>query len=362
MAKKYYDIANLLATDSEYNILLGERANGKSYQVKLHVLRAAFLDGVPFVYLRRWDRDIKQNAVTAYFADMPIREITHGAWEFVTAWQGRLYFAKRGVDDPETKHGKDEDLAIKKSNPIGWYCSLNTAERYKSWAFVNCESVVYEEFITDSSYLADEPRRLQQFVSTVARDRKIKVFMIGNTLSRVCPYFSEWGLEGTLRQKQGTIEIYHFHTGETTTNIAVEYCANSNTSKLSGMFFGTAARQIISGEWDVTDTPRLPRPLYAYENVFEVLLKYQSFALIMQLLVDGDGNRLVYVYPSTKGRKIERIITDTFDPSVFITRGFDLKRRPEFIMANCIRGEKVCYSDNLTAADFKNIRGSFPFV
>lgn len=91
--------------------------------------------------------------------------------------------------------------------------------------------ILYEEFITDNSYLYDEPRQLQQFVSTVARSEKLTVILIGNTLSRVCPYFSEWCLEGVLKQKQGTIEIYHFHTEKGIVDIAVEYCANADTSE-----------------------------------------------------------------------------------------------------------------------------------
>ena len=40
--KKYYDITNLLNTKAQYMILLGQRANGKSYQCKKTVLEAAY--------------------------------------------------------------------------------------------------------------------------------------------------------------------------------------------------------------------------------------------------------------------------------------------------------------------------------
>ena len=35
---KYYDISNVLKTEAQYIILLGQRSNGKSYQAKLTVL------------------------------------------------------------------------------------------------------------------------------------------------------------------------------------------------------------------------------------------------------------------------------------------------------------------------------------
>ena len=52
--KKYYDISNMLSTKAQYMMLLGQRANGKSYQAKKTVLSNAFKTGRKFVYLRRW--------------------------------------------------------------------------------------------------------------------------------------------------------------------------------------------------------------------------------------------------------------------------------------------------------------------
>ena len=52
--KEYYDITNMLKTDAQYMILLGQRANGKSYQAKTTVIKDAYLNGKRFVYLRRW--------------------------------------------------------------------------------------------------------------------------------------------------------------------------------------------------------------------------------------------------------------------------------------------------------------------
>lgn len=43
MAKKeYYNITNMLATNAQYMILLGQRANGKSYQAKKTVIENAY--------------------------------------------------------------------------------------------------------------------------------------------------------------------------------------------------------------------------------------------------------------------------------------------------------------------------------
>ena len=56
MAKtpKYYSIDNILKRDSEYNIILGQRSNGKSYAVKNHCIKKAWDDSKSrFIVLRR---------------------------------------------------------------------------------------------------------------------------------------------------------------------------------------------------------------------------------------------------------------------------------------------------------------------
>lgn len=344
---KYYDISNMLSTNAQYMILLGQRANGKSYQAKITALKSAYYDEKHFVYLRRWREDIKTKAVQAYFGDMPVYTITNGEYDHIKVWNGEIFFARFNEE------GKEE-----KSKCIGRACALNESERYKSWVFKDYEYILFEEFITDKAYLLEEPRQLQQFVSTVARNERIHVLMIGNTLSRVCPYFSEWCLEGVLNQKQGTIDIYHYHTESGVIDIAVEYCANVNNQ--NKMFFGQTAKQIVSGEWDTVDVPKLPRKYYEYEKVYELLLKYQKFEFVIELLVEPkEGGTLCHIYPSTKGRKIYRVITDVFSDKPNITTRLDIKKKPEAIMANCFRLDKVCFSDNLTGSDFKNIMNVF---
>ena len=346
-SKKYYDITNLLNTKAQYMILLGQRANGKSYQAKLTVLTEAYEHDRWFVYLRRYKADIKAKAVEAYFEDMDINAITKGEYEGIIAWNGVLYFSL---------HNEKDELV--KGKEIGRYCALNEYERYKSWAFVDYDYIIYEEFITDNTYLVDEPRLLQQFVSTVARHRSITVLLVGNTLSRVCPYFAEWCLEGVLKQKLGTIEIYHHHFEDSVIDIAVEYCANANYD--NKMFFGQTAKQIIAGEWDTTDVPKLPRKQSEYENVYELLIEYQKFQFVLNLLVEPmDGGIITFVYPFTGTRKILRKITEQFSDNPFISARLDLSKRPEFLINECFRTGKVCYSDNLTGSDFKHVNEVF---
>ena len=344
--KKYYDIKNLLSTGAAYLMLLGQRSNGKSYQVKYTCVEDAYNNDGLMIYLRRWASDIKQKEVSAYFDDVPVKTITNGEYVGITAYQGEIFF-----------YNLNEDNEIVRGKLVGRYCALNLNERYKSQVFAGYENIVYEEFITDKLYLDNEPRTLMQFASTVFRDRKGRVFLVGNTLSRVCPYFNEWQLLGTLKQKIGTIEIYHYHIGDSTVDVAVEYCANSNTS--NSMFFGKAAKQIVSGEWDTEDLPHLEGNQEDYECVYKVLVKYQGFGFCMNLLVDKDGNRIVFIYPHTGKTRVDRIITDKFSNDKRINSMLDTSRKAEMHIANCFKFNKVCYSDNLTGTDFNHVIEQF---
>lgn len=369
MAKQtFYDITNARLTDAEYIMLLGQRANGKSYQVKNAICLQDAWDYIndvltttrycekgkerrtgKFIYLRRWQADIKAKGVEEYFDDSKkyIKKLTKGLYEGVKAYNGSLYF-----------YHLEEDGSITKSAEIGRYHDLNELERWKSRAFSDFVNIVYEEFITDGLYLDDEPTKLQQYVSTVARLEKVTVFLVGNTLSRVCPYFSEWCLEGVLRQKQGTIEMYNYEAGGSTIHIAVEYCANANIE--NKMFFGQASKQIITGSWDVKDVPKLPRKQEEYEKVYEVLVEYQKFRFVIELLVEPmDGGKICFVYPYTKKRKFTRIITDEFSDSPFKTACLDTSKVAEYYIDECFRLNKVCYSDNQTGSDFKTVNERF---
>ena len=348
MVKRYYELQHLLDCKCFWMLLYGMRSNGKSYAVKKKIIEDA-MQGITFVYLRRWGDDIKGPGVEAYFDDMPFNELTDGQYVGIKAYQGYLYFYTIGEDDKPVRVG----------GAIGRYCALNLYERYKSQVFKNCGNIVYEEFLTDKVYLNNEPKLLMQFVSTVARDRDINVFMIGNTISRVCPYFDEWGLaKGIHNQKPGTINIYHLKGENGVVDIAVENCEAVNTS--SKMFFGHASKQIIRGEWDVDDVPKLLKPYEFYSLLYEMTVIAGEFKYIMQLMSDDEnGGLFVYVYPNTKERKTMRTISPDFNTSPWITNGLRHDIKAECCIADCIRNGKLCYSDNLTGTDFRKVMTTY---
>lgn len=341
-APAYYDISNILATKAAYMILLGERANGKSYQVKLTVLTHAFETGRKFIYLRRWQSDLSAKSVESYFNDMDIKKITKKKFDCVTCYAGYIYF---GITEDKGK--------ITRAQEIGRYLDLNEQQRYKSQSFPDYDYIVFEEFISTGIYLTDEPRELASLISTVARHRKITILMVGNTISRICPYFEAFSLDGVLKQKPGTIDVYHWHVDEeTTVDVAVEYCQSAGAKNV--MFHGKTQKSVVGTEWDTYDYPGRPTDVET-DLLYELILQHGKFKFMMQLYAVEDGSMFVFVYPCTSDRMTERVITDKFNISPLYSIDFNVPCKPVQLIKQLIDAKKVCFSDNLTGTEFYTI-------
>lgn len=370
--QKYYSIKNLLSKNAQYNILLGERSNGKSYSVKYmslwesyHELEyLGFLEKnkitkkrYQFAYIRRWQDEIKTRDVELYFADMPIEEITDGTYNGVECFRRDIYFKFT-----------DETGVTTRGKKIGSVFALTGVTHYKSLAFPLIGNIVFEEFITNQGYIGHEVDNLIDLVSTIARRDCVRVFLIGNTINRLCPYFTEWELSHVKEQEQGTIDIYTHATNQFDTDgksieiiIAVEYCANSGSN--SQMFFGKKSAMITSGTWSTSEFPHLPRPINTYHIKYSIYYKYNQFAFKIDLICDNK-ERFLYVSdaPLTKPQHIKRVVTDTFTTSRYATYYLTEKTRYDTIIMELLAQHKVFFSSNLTGTEFwqiKKERGKF---
>lgn len=348
---KYYRLTNILKHNPNYIMLLGERSNGKSYSVKEYCLRNAYEKGEEMVYLRRFDRDLTVSNVSRYFSDISITTLTNNEYSGIDCYRGEIFFCNF-----------DEKYKAKRGKKIGYYIALNNDERTKSQSFPNVKNIVYEEFITDKLYLQDEPTRLQNLVSTVLRHRQGLVFLIGNTINRVCPYFSEWDLRNIPKQKPGSIDDYDYKRindkgEEFTTRISVEFCEDCGIK--SSMFFGKASESIDGANWSTKEMPRLPEPKENYNMLYEVELTDCGFSFILQLLSNKDGGVIVFCYPLTKkNRNINRKITEIFSDNPLTTPSFNDRIKAEVKMRECIYNNKICFSDNMTGTDFMQVLAS----
>lgn len=349
--KKYYNIERIKKIDAQFKILLGGRNIGKSYAVKKDVLKDCFITGKEFVYLRRFADDIKSNYVKQYFDDMNINEITDGKYNDIYVWQSKIYLCNYD------ELGKVNDKFL-----IGYSHSLNQNERYKSQIYSRVDTIIFEEFITDRLYLPNETSLLQEYTSTIFRERVGVVYMIGNTISKLCPYFSDWQLDKITSMKTHDISLFENTTEilsdndviEVVVKIAVEMCGAQNV--LSKMAFGDSASMIVKNTWRTKTCPLLSDETYKQCDVLHTIyVKADNLTFKVELLL---YNNCLFWYcrPQTKSIRnpeTQRIITNDASMSPMHTINFTPLTENERIAFDLFRQHKVFYCSNTCGSDFE---------
>lgn len=344
---RYYSTKRIRKENATYNMIIGQRSNGKSYAVKEDSLKLAWkTKKCVFGYVRRNSEDIKGELVHDYFSDMvedgKIAEITKGEYNDVCYWQSYIYFCKE-VDGKKVK-----------SFPIGHAFALSTDQRYKSTHYPHMTEVIFEEFMTDALYLRNEVKRFMHLISTIGRDHKVNVWMIGNTINRVCPYYTEWGLKNVPFMEQGQIDVYEFEEENSEKiKIAVEYCGVDEKKK-SGMFFGEFAKNIDGGKWETKEHPHLTNDYEKYNKIYSVSLSHALLHFNIDLLTDGEMLTL-FVYPTKDYKRHKRILQETYSENPMITRTLDKRNKAECIIADLFKKKQICFSHNLCGEDFHNV-------
>lgn len=343
-------------SDADIKILLSDRNPGKSFAVKSLAMEDALNDN-PFIYLRRNDLEVKTGLPSGYLSDYWSKHKIKG-FDGITDVRGEIYLG-RNVEDRRTM--LPEKL-------IGFACYLFGEQHYKSqakYAESGVKNVIFEEFTTSDLYLRDEPAKLESFWSTVKRDNHVTVWCLGNGMSRICPYFSEWGLKNVPRQTPGTIEryVHTIHTGEDDIEMKIDVCVIPD---LQGMGFGWFSKQKVKNTIWVTDSyPHLPARLETFNRMFTMYVTAGDMYRFKCVFLYDPSTRTSfwYVEPMTKEIKPNsRIVASSFDAIVghpYATVGFKplvAAEKPAFDLLKM--GHWVC-SDNLTGEDFKTTMVNF---
>ena len=343
-----------IAAKGDYVILIGERANGKSYSVKSRVLLDAFesIEGgickKEIAYLRRYDLDCKDSLCSAYFADMPVQEITNGKYTCVTVFRKDIYFG----------HVDDDGKTIRDIK-IGRCFAISAAEHLKSLMFPYIYNIVFEEFVTMSgNYLYNEPLQMQHVVSSLARRRKCKIYMIGNTISRQCPYYTEWNLNAErLKPNESNVVLFDSPDFDVNSKLVIHRCRSEHFN--SGLFFGRAADSIVKGEYISEPYPHLEHNVLQYRTAYMCVLEYDTFLYLMRYIYYPiDKEYVWYIEPKTTPIKAgTRVITNNkWRGGRRVTSNFSgLNEKERFIFRQLFDKTKVYFSDNLTGTEFNNL-------
>lgn len=253
----YYSTTKINKKHATYNVIFGERSNGKTYALLLQSLKQYFKDGSQLAYVRRWKEDITGRRAQQLYGGIntndEVRKLSNGEFSAIHYWAGKFYLCN--FDESGKAIYGDNDV-------IGYTFALSDGEHDKSTSFPKVKTLVFDEFLTNRLYLTDEFVLFMNTVSTIVRRRTdVKIYMLGNTVNKYCPYFNEMGLDRIPTMKQGTISLYKYGTSNLT--VAVEYCATiekatSNETNKYFAFNNPKLEMITGGAWELNIYPHLP--------------------------------------------------------------------------------------------------------
>lgn len=310
----YYRLDTILSKKCQYNIIFGERSNGKTFAGLELMVKRWYETSEQGAYIRRWKEDFKGKRGNQVFAGLikenKISEITNGEWDGVKYYSGRFYL---------TRQGESEDDIMTQDEPFCYAFALSDMEHDKSTTYPDITLIIFDEFLTRQYYLPDEFIIFMNVLSTIIRHRdNVIIFMLGNTVNKYCPYFKEMGLRHVPEMEQGKIDIYTY--GESKLKVAVEYCRTikSDTKKSDNYFAfdNPALAMITGGAWEIDIYPHCPRKYKPRDVVFIFFINFNDCLLQCEVVKLPDCTFLFIHQKSTpiQDESSDIIFSEQYDP------------------------------------------------
>lgn len=312
---KYYSLNKINKKNATYNVIFGERSNGKTYATLKQVLENYFSDGSQFAYIRRWSVDVQpkrmNNLFNAIIEDGYLEKLSGGKFTAIFYRTGRFYLCT--YNDKGKPIYNEEDI-------IGYAFSLSENEHNKANSYPRVTTIIFDEFLTNKIYLPDEFMLFMNTVSTIVRQRtNVKIYMLGNTVNKFCPYFKEMGLTNILSMKQGSIDIYTY--GDSKLKVAVEYADSKKKFKKNNFYFAfnnPKLKMITGGAWELSIYPHAPVKWLPKNIIFTYFIDFND-SIYQCEIINKDDNVFTYIHEKTtpiKNPDKDIIYTLDYNPKI----------------------------------------------
>lgn len=243
----YWNINPILGKKADFNLVIGQRGNGKTYGVLKHFLENYKKTKKRFVYIRRWKDDIVTYNMEQLFTPFTnVIDELFGA-EFSIEYRNHKFYLVNGAGI--------------KVDTIGYVMSLSESHHTKSVSYTNVSEILMDEFIRmqGEQELKNELSRFDNVLSTVIRggNKNVIIWLLANTVSKYSPYFLRFGIDIN-KVEQGSIidKKLRLETGDIL-KVALEYCEfNKDASKNISKYSTNA--MIKSGQWEIPETDEIP--------------------------------------------------------------------------------------------------------
>lgn len=345
--QKFYTLDNILSHDAQYNIIIGERSNGKTYASLEYGLKNYCTGHGQMALVRRWQDDFRGKRGASMFNSLVendvIKKYTNGKWTDVYYYSGRWYLCKYD----ET----DDNKRILDNEPFAYAFAISAMEHDKSTSYPNITTIIFDEFLSRGMYLPDEFILFMNVISTIVRQRNnVKIFMLGNTVNQYCPYFKEMGLTNIKSQKVGTIDVYTY--GDSELKVAVEYSDTPVKKKDSDFYFAfnnPKLSMITGGAWELAIYPHCPIKYIPQDIRFIYFIVFDDDILQCEIIKHDDD---VFTFIHRKTTELKNADSDLiFSPNYSSKPNWRRKiNKPTLKIEQKIwsyfKTDKVFYQDN----------------
>ena len=144
---KYYSLEKIEKENSQYNMIIGERSNGKTYSCLYKGLKDYLSFGGELSIIRRWGDDFKGKRGASMFNALVengvVSELSRGQWTDVYYYGARWYLC----------YYDDKQKRICDVRPFAYAFALTSLEHDKSTSYPNIVNIVFDEFLSRGTHL-----------------------------------------------------------------------------------------------------------------------------------------------------------------------------------------------------------------
>lgn len=346
---KYYSSKKIRKLNALYNIIIGLRSNGKTYDWKENLLQDYTKRKNRGAYIRRYDTEIAPKNLSELFDAHNIEEITKGQWNAVEYKKHQFTLCVK----------VNGEIVMRDEQAFCDVYALNTWEASKGADRGEVSTICFDEFMTRKAYLNEEFVIFQNLLSSIIRDRDgAKIFMLANTVNKYCPYFEEMGLGNVENMKPGDIDLYSF--GDSGLTVAVEMCketSNIQQVKKYYAFDNPRLKMITSGQWEIDIYPHAPCE-FTKEDIFKRFYITFNKKILAGDIIKTDKMWFIFYHYHKSGKEItpeDILYLETNDGYVNHVKYLsDCPTKYHTLISQMIRNEREFYSSNEVGEIIRN--------
>lgn len=365
----FFNPVELLPLQTLYYIVFGERSNGKTFAILVIAAVRYKLYGEKFAYLRRWDMDLSPKTLNSLFGAFEKFDlfsfIFEGEYEFCYSYQRQLYLGRYPKDEEEENMANNKRNGIpviREPEPFGYSFALTMMEHDKGGNYpADITTIIFDEFMSRNRYLVDELALFSNCISSIKRDDgRFRVWMLGNTVNKYCPYFREMGLKHINEMKIGEVQTYQGSDPSTTITVHWADSPLAGVKDAINKFFAfdnPKLKMITEGSFETADYPKCPRELLEQDIAFSFFLIFDNDTIRGDVYAYEEGEFIFWTPKTTKLQFPDEdlIYADKFDYRSNWRSSFNNPQtNAERAILNLIRSDKMFFADNQCGETLRN--------